>query len=251
MTHPYIKADGNVEIQLELYSNFISRLRDTIDFLEDCQTIANDVNEDTIEVCTSSKFDEMKQFFEKLDVKEFLQYLHKRISDKKEFKLTHNVWTKGRIYYLLENWDGEPETSPNTHHECRFQKIEECYDNSISEWEKERHYHDFKEFPPRNEPDVIPEFNEEENLKAYLELEHKQDFGALSDEEILFKRYKELEEKIKSLEDEKINLTKPLKKKISALEKTIENARIAAGIADFEFEEVKEVEEDEDDWIPF
>ena len=62
----------------------------------------------------------MKQFFEKLDVKEYLQYLYKKISDKKEYKLTNDKWTKGRIYYLLAEWSAEPKKSPNKHHEWSF-----------------------------------------------------------------------------------------------------------------------------------
>ena len=76
-------------------------------------------------------------------------------------------------------------------------------------------------------------------------MSHRDDFGALSDEEILIKRNKELEHYITDL------LNQTDYKEVQALKATLKNAHKAAESKGFTFETVDEVEYDPDDDLPF
>ena len=124
-------------------------------------------------------------------------------------------------------------------------KIEECYYNSVSEWEKAREYHDFGETTEyKSSVTHYDKMSEEEIEKGYIEMDHQSDFGVFSDEEILLKRNKELEDRITELHNETEY------KKVQALKKTLENAHKVAQSKGFTFETV-EAEKNPDDDIPF
>lgn len=230
--HPYKKAKDNIDIQLILYDNFRHRLRDAIDFIEDCKGIAKEVNDEKITGKTSADFEKIKQFLVDLDIKEFLGYLYEIISARRELKLNDDKWKEGRIYNLLKDWDGEPiENHVSTY--CEYgsaelnQKIQDCFKNSLQRWTEERAKHDYDEYPQGDYSPTDPMTEED-----YTFLHHKDQFGALSDREILFEENKRLKENIKRLRGETDY------KRVQALEQTIENARKVAKSKGFEFEEV-------------